>query len=211
MFAVIQTGGKQYTVAPGDEISVEKLEGKAGDNIVIDNVLMLGGDKGVTVGAPLVEGASVVAELLENARDKKIIVFKKRRRQNYRRTKGHRQWIAVISVEEILKAGEKSKLSGKAKTAKTADAPKAEAEKPAAKKADAKPAAKSGGSDDLTQLTGVGPAFATKLNEAGVTSFDQIAKWDEAEIERLDGEISGLKTKAEKGDWVAEAKKLAGE
>lgn len=211
MYAVIKTGGKQYRVAQGDILRIEKLDAEAGDVVSFDEVLMMGGDGDATVGSPLVAGASVTANVLDIRKDKKIKVFKKRRRQNYRRTKGHRQWIAVISVEEILKSGEKSKLSGKAKTAKTADAPKAEAAKPAAKKADAKPAAKSGGSDDLTQLTGVGPAFATKLNEAGVTSFDQIAKWDDAEIERLDGEISGLKTKAEKGDWVAEAKKLAGE
>ncbi|MGJ3230659.1 MAG: 50S ribosomal protein L21 [Oceanicaulis sp.] len=218
MYAVIKTGGKQYRVAQGDILRIEKLDAEAGDVVSFDEVLMLGGEGDATVGSPLVDGASVTANVLDIRKDKKIKVFKKRRRQNYRRTKGHRQWIAVVSVEEILKSGEKSKLEGKAKTAKTAEAPKAEAEKPAAKKApakaEAKPAAKTaeaGKADDLTQLTGVGPAFATKLNEAGVTSFAQIAKWDEAEIERLDGEISGLKTKAEKGDWVAEAKKLAGE
>lgn len=221
MYAVIKTGGKQYRVAQGDILRVEKLDAEAGDVVSFDEVLMLGGDGDAAVGAPLVDGAAVTANVLDIRKDKKIKVFKKRRRQNYRRTKGHRQWIAVISIEEILKSGEKSKLSGKAKTAKIADAPKAEAEKPAAKKApakseakaDAKPAAKkadAGKADDLTQLTGAGPAFAAKLNEAGVTSFAQIAKWDDAEIERLDGEISGLKTKAEKGDWVAEAKKLAG-
>jgi large subunit ribosomal protein L21 len=161
----------------------------------------------------------VTGEVLDVRKDKKVLVFKKRRRQNYRRKKGHRQWIAVISVAEILKPGSKSKLSAKSKAAKT-DAPKAEAkaEKPAAKaapktetpKAEA-PKAAAKASDDLTQLSGVGPAFAKKLNEAGVTGFAQIAGWSEAEIDRLDGEISGLKTKAEKGDWVAEAKKLAGE
>jgi large subunit ribosomal protein L21 len=224
MYAVIKTGGKQYRVAQGDILRVEKLDAEAGDVVRFDEVLMLGGDGDATVGSPLVDGAGVTANVLDIRKDKKIKVFKKRRRQNYRRTKGHRQWIAVVSIEEILKSGEKSKLSGKAKTAKTAEAPKpdAKAEKPAAKpapakteaKADAKPAkaakAESAGADDLTKLTGVGPAFATKLNEAGVTSFAQIAAWDDAEIERLDGEISGLKTKAEKGDWVAEAKTLAG-
>ena len=137
MFAVIQTGGKQYTVAPGDEISVEKLEGQAGDSIVIEEVLMLGGDKGVTVGSPRVEGASVVAELIENARDKKIIVFKKRRRQNYRRKAGHRQWFSKLRIAEILEPGAKKPAAKKAapsKTAGDADA-KPAAKKPAAKKA----------------------------------------------------------------------------
>ena len=138
MFAVIQTGGKQYTVAPGDEISVEKLEGKAGDNVVIEEVLMLGGDKGVTVGTPRVEGATVVAELVENARDKKIIVFKKRRRQNYRRKAGHRQWFSKLRIAEILEPGAKKPAAKKAAPAKKADDADA---KPAAKKAAPKKAA----------------------------------------------------------------------
>ncbi|MEQ8433007.1 MAG: 50S ribosomal protein L21 [Oceanicaulis sp.] len=213
MYAVIKTGGKQYRVASGDVLRIEKLDAEAGDVVSFDEVLMVGGEGDTTVGAPLVSGAAVTANVLDTRKDKKIKVFKKRRRQNYRRNKGHRQWISVISIAEILQPGETSKLSGKAKTAKTAEAPAeapkagAKADKPAAKKA----AAKTTAADDLTQLTGAGPAFAAKLNEAGVTSFAQIAAWDDAEIERLDGEISGLKTKAEKGDWVAEAKKLAGE
>lgn len=225
MYAVIKTGGKQYKVSEGDVLRVEKFGAETGDVVAFDEVLMIGGEGDTVVGSPTVDGASVTANVLEVRKDKKVLVFKKRRRQNYRRKKGHRQWIAVVSVAEILKPGTKTKLK---LTTKDASAPaKAEA-KPAAKpakkaepkaeaapkKAAAKPAAKpaakkeAAGSDDLTQLTGVGPAFAKKLNEAGVTSFAQIAAWDEAEIARLDGEISGLAAKAEKGDWVAEAKKL---
>lgn len=217
MYAVIKTGGKQYKVAEGDILKVEKLDAEAGDVVAFDEVLMLGGDGDALVGSPTVDGASVTGEVLDIRKDKKVLVFKKRRRQNYRRKKGHRQWIAVISVAEILKPGAKSRLSAKAKTAKTeAPAAEAKAEKPAAKAAPKNEAPKkeapkaAAANDDLTQLTGVGPAFAKKLNEAGVTGFAQIAAWDAAEIDRLDGEISGLKTKAEKGDWVAEAKKLAG-
>jgi len=142
MFAVIQTGGKQYTVAPGDEISVEKIEGEAGDSIVLENVLMLGGDKGVTVGAPLISGASVVAELVENGRGKKIIVFKKRRRKNYRRKAGHRQWFSKLRIAEILVPGAKKAAAPKAEIADTKPAAKKAAPKKAAVKADAKPAAK---------------------------------------------------------------------
>ena len=208
MYAVIKTGGKQYRVSEGDILRVEKLSAETGDVVAFDEVLMIGGEGDSLVGAPALDGASVTANVLDIRKDKKIKVFKKRRRQNYRRTKGHRQWIAVISVAEILKPGSKSKLDAKpAKVA--ADETPAPAKK-AAPKAAAKAKTEAAGSDDLTQLTGVGPAFATKLNEAGVTSFAQIAAWNDAEIERLDGEISGLKTKAEKGDWVAEAKKLAG-
>ncbi len=201
MYAVIKTGGKQYRVSEGDVLRVEKLSAEAGDVVAFDEVLMIGGEGDALVGAPAVAGASVTANVLDIRKDKKIKVFKKRRRQNYRRNKGHRQWIAVISVAEILKPGSKSKLDAKPAKIAADEAPAP------AKKAAPKAAA---GADNLTELTGVGPALATKLNDAGVTSFAQIAAWTEAEIERLDGEISGLKAKAEKGDWVAEAKKLAG-
>lgn len=220
MYAVIKTGGKQYRVSEGDVLRVEKIDAEAGDTVAFDEVLMIGGEGDALVGTPAIDGAQVTAEVLDVRKDKKVLVFKKRRRQNYRRKKGHRQWLAVVSVAEILKPGAKSKLSAK-KKASAAEAPvaKAAAETKAAKaapKAESAPkaapsaAAAPAGNDDLTKLTGVGPAFAKKLNEAGVTSFAQIAAWDEAEIERLDGEVSGLKGKAEKGDWVAEAKTLAG-
>jgi large subunit ribosomal protein L21 len=208
MYAVIKTGGKQYRVSEGDILRVEKLSAEAGDVVAFDEVLMIGGEGDSLVGAPAVDGASVTANVLDIRKDKKIKVFKKRRRQNYRRTKGHRQWIAVISVAEILKPGSKSKLDAKPAKIAADETPAAAPAKKAAPKAAAKTEA--AGSDALTELTGVGPAFATKLNEAGVTSFAQIAAWTDADIERLDGEISGLKAKAEKGDWVAEAKKLAG-
>lgn len=143
MFAVIQTGGKQYRVAPGDEILVEKLDGEAGDNLTFDQVLMMGGDKGVTVGAPLIDGATVTGELVETNRAKKIVVFKKRRRQNYRRKAGHRQWQSLIRISEILEPGAKKATAKKSEPkadAKADDKPAAE-KKPAAKKAAPKKAA----------------------------------------------------------------------
>lgn len=100
MFAVIRTGGKQYKVAQGDIIEVEKLEGEAGDKISIDEVLFVDGK----VGAPLVKGATVAAELLKQKRDDKIIIFKKKRRQNYRRKKGHRQHLTVLKITDIKAA-----------------------------------------------------------------------------------------------------------
>ena len=209
MYAVIKTGGKQYKVSEGDILRVEKLDVEAGDTVSFDEVLMIGGEGDALVGSPAIDGAKVTAEVLDVRKDKKVLVFKKRRRQNYRRKAGHRQWLTVVSVAEILKPGTKSKLS--AKSTKKAEAPAEKAPSKAAAKTEAPkaaPEAAPAGNDDLTQLTGVGPAFAKKLNDAGVTSFAQVAAWDAAEIERLDGEISGLKTKAEKGDWVAEAKKL---
>ncbi len=101
MFAVIKTGGKQYRVEEGNVIKVEKLAGNAGDKITFDNILMAGEGSKITVGAPFVKGASVTAEVLEQTRADKIIVFKKKRRQNYRRKKGHRQHITVLRVTGI--------------------------------------------------------------------------------------------------------------
>ncbi len=97
MFAVIRTGGKQYKVASGDIISVEKLEGNAGDKVELGEVLMTGNK----VGAPLVAGAKVLAEIVKQFRDEKVVIFKKRRRHNYRRKKGHRQYLTEIKITDI--------------------------------------------------------------------------------------------------------------
>lgn len=97
MFAVIKTGGKQYKVAPNDVILVERLPGEAGDTVTLSQVLMVD-DK---VGAPFVEGASVTATLVEHTRGEKVIIFKKKRRQNYRRKKGHKQDLTVLRIGEI--------------------------------------------------------------------------------------------------------------
>ncbi len=101
MFAVIKTGGKQYRVAAGDVIKVEKLEGDAGATVTFSDVLATGDGDKVTLGAPLVDGASVTAEVLEQTRAKKIIVFKKKRRQNYRRKNGHRQHLTVLRITNV--------------------------------------------------------------------------------------------------------------
>jgi len=104
MFAVIRTGGKQYKVTTGDVVFVERLAGEAGQTLTFDDVLMVvNGDK-LTVGTPTVKGASVTAEILGQDRAAKIIVFKKKRRANYRRKKGHKQLITVLRVKDIKAA-----------------------------------------------------------------------------------------------------------
>lgn len=107
MFAIIRTGGKQYRVQKGDKIAVEKLEGKDKDSIALDDVLMLSDGKTVKVGESAVKGASVKAKILEQIRGPKIKIFKKKRRQNYRRTKGHRQPQTVIEITEVKAASAK--------------------------------------------------------------------------------------------------------
>ncbi len=101
MFAVVKTGGKQYRVEEGNVIKVEKLAGEAGDKVTFEDILMAGEGAKVTVGSPFVTGAKVTAEILEQTRADKIIVFKKKRRQNYRRKKGHRQHQTVLRVTGI--------------------------------------------------------------------------------------------------------------
>lgn len=104
MFAVLKTGGKQYRVAKGDVIRVEKLDANDGDKVTLDEILMVGEAGKPSLGTPLVKGASVTAEVVAQARAPKIIVFKKKRRQNYRRKKGHRQDVTILRVTDIKAA-----------------------------------------------------------------------------------------------------------
>jgi large subunit ribosomal protein L21 len=104
MFAVIKTGGKQYKVAENDVILVEKLEVEAGQDVTFDQVLMVGQDANLKVGAPLVQGASVVAKVLDQAQADKVLIFKKNRRHNYRRKRGHRQKLTVVRITGIKAA-----------------------------------------------------------------------------------------------------------
>jgi large subunit ribosomal protein L21 len=142
MFAVIRTGGKQYRVAPNDIIEVEKIAGKPGEIIELAEVILLGGDGAPKTGSPTIAGASVAAEVLEQKRGDKIIVFKKKRRSNYRRTRGHRQELTALRITEILTDGKKpSKAAPKPEAKKAEKKPEAKAEAKPAKK-EAKPAAK---------------------------------------------------------------------
>jgi large subunit ribosomal protein L21 len=97
MLAVIETGGKQYSVKTGTRLVVEKIEGEVGDSVTLDRVLFAGG----TIGTPTVQGATVSATIIAQGRDDKIIVFKKKRRQNYRRKNGHRQYITTLQINAI--------------------------------------------------------------------------------------------------------------
>ena len=126
MFAVLKTGGKQYKVAKDDVIEIERLPGEAGQQVVFDQVLMLGDSASATAGAPLVAGASVAATLLEQVKGDKVIVFKKRRRHNYRRKRGHRQLLTVVRIDEILTGGAKpAPRTAEASPSKTAAAEEA--------------------------------------------------------------------------------------
>ena len=145
MYAVVKTGGKQYRVSKDDVLTVEKLDGDKGDTLELAEVLAMGDGKSITVGNPLVEGARVAATVLEQKKSDKIVVFKKKRRKNYRRTRGHRQQVTVIRINDILAKGEVSKRKEKtaAENDKAKKAPaKAKVKKAPAAKAKAKAKAK---------------------------------------------------------------------
>ena len=216
MFAVLKTGGKQYKVASGDVLRVEKLAAQAGDKVQFNEVLMVGD----TVGTPIVEGAGVQADVIDQIKGPKTINYVKRRRKHSsQRKKGHRQQLTLVRITEILekgadKSGVMAAVNG-AGVAVTA-APKA---KPAAKKADDAPKAekkaapkkaepKSDAADDLKQLSGVGPALEKKLHEAGVTTFAQIAAWTEDDVAAMDEKLS-FKGRIEREGWIAQAQELA--
>lgn len=197
MYAVIKTGGKQYRVAANDVIRIERLQGEAGDVVTLSEVMMLGDGADVKIGAPFVEGAAVAGEIVEQMRDKKIIVFKKRRRQNYRRKAGHRQHLTVLRVTEILTDG--AKASGKTAAAK---APKAVA-KPA--KSAATPA--EAPVSDVSLIGGVGPKLKEKLEGYGVTTLAEIAAMSDADVAAMD-EALALRGRAARDEWVAQAQEL---
>ena len=222
MFAVLKTGGKQYKVQSGDMLRVEKLAADAGETIQFNEILMLGGDAPV-IGAPFVADAAVQAEVIDQVKGDKVINFVKRRRKHSsQRTKGHRQKLTLVRVTEILnsgadKSGVKAALgagsvSASAIAAVVEPASKAKTAKPAAAKAtEAKPAApkagKAAAGGDLKKLSGVGPALEKKLLAAGVRSLEQIASWTEADVTKIDEELS-FKGRIEREGWIAQAKEL---
>jgi large subunit ribosomal protein L21 len=209
MFAVIKTGGKQYKVAEGDTIVIEKLDAEAGKDVTFDSVLMLGSGDAVTVGAPLVAGATVSGEIAEHMRGPKLITRKKRQRQTYRRTIGHKQHLTTVTITSINADGKApaKKAAPKKEAAPKAEAAPAEAPK-AAPATEAPAAAATTGADNLKKMTGVGPALEKKLNGAGITTFAQIAALSEAQIAELEEQLS-LSGRFEKDGWVAQAAELA--
>ncbi len=219
MFAVIRTGGKQYKVVKDDILQVEKLEVEAGDIVTLDDVLMLVGDK-TEIGTPLITGASVACEVLEQKRDKKIIVFKKKRRQNYRRKAGHRQHKTVLRVLDILTGGAKAP---KTVPAKTAAPKKAAVEKAAPKAAATKSSttidasslglsvellsAPNGKADNLTKLSAIGKVGEKKLNDIGIFHYSQMAQITAEDAIKLD-EAYTFKGDLPVDVWVKELKEL---
>jgi len=205
MTAVIRTGGKQYRVAQGDVLAVEKLAAEPGEHVTFDEVLMVNGEP----GTPLVAGASVEAEVLEQFRGEKVIHFVKRRRKHgSKRTKGHRQYLTRVRVTAIGMDG-----SGKAAPRKAAASPEASAEASTAAPAGDRPAnlldaPRDGTPDDLKKISGIGPKIEAMLHERGVFHFDQVAAWGDRETAWMEDSLS-FHGRIAREDWIAQAVALA--
>ncbi|AZO52485.1 MULTISPECIES: 50S ribosomal protein L21 [unclassified Mesorhizobium] len=220
MFAVIKTGGKQYRVAANDLLKIEKVEANVGDIVEIGHVLAHGEGENVTFGAPFVDGALVTAEVVEQGKNRTVIAFKKRRRQNSRRKIGHRQLLTTVRISEILLGGAKPakkaavKAEAKAEVAAEAAPKEAKAKKDAPKeeaKAEAVAAplfkAPKGEPDDLTVIKGIGPVAAKDLAEQGIITFAQLAKLSDKDVAKIDEHMPFSADQIK--DWREQAKELA--
>lgn len=202
MFAVLKTGGKQYKVAVGDILRVEKITADIGETIQFDDILMLGGESPV-VGLPVVSGASVKAEVVDQIKANKVINFVKRRRKHgSKRTKGHRQNLTLVRVTDIL-------LNNVNKPEKDALSVEKILDAKSENKGDGNKSKSIGMAkndiEDLTQLSGLGPTILKKLTEAGVTTFAQIASWSAEDVAVLDEKLS-LKGRIDREGWIDQAK-----
>ena len=183
MFAILKTGGKQYKVAAEDIITVSSLAGEPGDVVTFPEVLTLTGAAGTQVGAPTVAGASVAGEIVEQTRGAKVIAFKKRRRQNSKRKRGHRQELTLVKITQILTDG-------------AAPAPRA-----------AKAVDSGRDASNLSLIAGIGPTIEKKLRAAGIKSWDQIASWTQDDLAKWDEELK-LRGRATREEWVVQAQEL---
>ena len=192
MFAVFKTGGKQYRVAADDKITIMTVAGNPGDIVTFDNVLMLVDGETSTIGTPAVAGASVAGSIVEQARGPKVIAFKKRRRKNSKRKRGHRQDLTIVQITEILTNGAKPSKQASVVAPAVSAAPVAAA---------------SSVSEDIETIGGIGPTIGMRLKEHGITTWKQVADWTEADIARWDAELS-LRGRIQREEWVEQAKEL---
>jgi large subunit ribosomal protein L21 len=195
MYAVIKTGGKQYRVAANDKITIEKLEGAAGDQVVFDAVLMVANGGTVDIGAPFVAGATVVGEIAAQEKADTVYIFKKRRRKHYRRRNGHRQLLTSVTITDILTGGAKAEIKAKAPKAEAALAPLA------APIGDGK-------SDDISLVGGIGPKMEAGMRELGYNTFASIAAMTAEQIEAAETHLK-QKGRFAREEWIEQAQELA--
>lgn len=186
MYAVIKSGGKQHRVTIGETLKLEKIEAATGESIQFDEVLLVADGENFTIGAPLVSGAAVAADIVSHGRGDKVKIIKFRRRKHSMKRQGHRQWYTEVKITDILTSGAK---------------PSAKPKKAAA------PIKAVSGADDLTRISGVGPVIVGKLKNLGITEFKQIAVFTPEDVERIDGELN-FKGRIERDEWIAQAKEF---
>ncbi len=173
MYAIVEIAGQQFKVEKDQKVFVHRLAQNEGDVVTFDKVLLL--DNGtVTIGAPAIKGAGVTAKILRHLKGDKVIVFKKKRRKGYKKKNGHRQYLTEIQVETISAEGVKAKAE-----------PKKE------EKAVVKETKKVSKKDDLKKVEGIGPKIESVLNEAGITTFAELAKTDPAKISEIITDVRG--------------------
>ncbi len=190
MYAVIESGGKQYRVAVGDRVKVESLAAEPGATVDLERVLMVAAGDDVQVGTPTLDTA-VQATVVGHGRGEKITVFKMRRRKNSRTRNGHRQNYTELEITRIGDVRSSDEKTTPAVEEAASDAPAGD-ETPR---------------DDLTQINGIGPAIVKKLEGLGIMTFAQIAALTEDDVARIDEELN-FKGRIVRDDWVGQAQKL---
>jgi len=208
MFAIVKTGGKQYRVSAGDRLRVESLVANEGDSVTLDQVMMVGEGDNVSVGDPLVAGASVSANVVSHGRGKKVTIIKFRRRKHHRKQQGHRQNYTELEITGIS--------GGPGGASSSAPKPAPEPAKEAAPVAAAAVAtgalkfmdAPQGEPDDLKKISGVGPVLEDKLNNLGIYHFHQIAAFTQEDIDKVDTELN-FPGRILRDDWIGQAAELA--
>ena len=183
MYAIVEMAGQQFKVAKDQKVYVHRLQTEEGKKVTFDNVLLLADGSNVTVGAPAIDGAAVEAKVVKHLKGDKVIVFHKKRRKGYRKKNGHRQSLTEIVIESIISKGAKKEETKKA-DGKAAPVEVSVASKPKAKKASAK-------GDDLKKVEGIGPKIAETLNNAGISTFAELAKTDAAKIAEIIADVRG--------------------
>ena len=191
MYAIVEMAGQQFKVAKDQKVYVHRLQAEEGKKVTFDNVLLLDDGSSVTIGAPAIDGAAVEAKVVKHLRGDKVIVFHKKRRKGYKKKNGHRQSLTEIVIESIISKGAKKTETKKAAApkAKKADGKAAPVDVSVASKPKAKKA--SGKGDDLKKIEGIGPKIAETLNNAGISTFADLAKTDAAKISEIIADVRG--------------------
>jgi large subunit ribosomal protein L21 len=220
MYAIVEIAGQQFKVAKDQKVFVHRLQGNEGDKVTFDKVMLL--DNGtVTIGAPAIDGAAVVAKILGHMKGDKVIVFKKKRRKGYRKKNGHRQHFTQIQIEDIKASGFKGKKKEAKKPTKKAEpktevkkeTPKKESKKEAPKKevkakAPVKKTAKAK-ADDLTKVEGIGPKIAGIFTDAGIDTFAKLAATKVEKLQEVLKEAGPRYASKNPGSWPKQAKMAA--